>query len=302
MGYVPSPQPEPAARAGLRADYRIFYDALEGQGDWVLIEPLGWVFRPDVNLVAWRPYELGYWSWNDWYGWVWVSEEPFGWATYHYGRWYYDSYQGWVWIPGREWGPAWVAWARNGDYLGWGPLPASDTQENSGYPQGTPPLNGWSFVNLGQLAGGDLRSRLVPEEQARELLAGARPIVRMAEREGEKVNLGPPVELVEKAAGVELPRTEVVNPLRAEQLPKPRARTLGAGTRGEGGPAAVTEAARRAGADAARRAAQVGSGLPPSRVELPLLPFGRGAPARPRPGRAAPAEFDSTAADSARQD
>ena len=70
VGVTPSSQPMSAARAGLMPDYRIFYDALEGTGDWVLVEPLGWVFRPDVNFVAWKPYERGFWTWNDWYGWV----------------------------------------------------------------------------------------------------------------------------------------------------------------------------------------------------------------------------------------
>ena len=39
-----------AARAGLRPEYRVFYDALVDYGDWVLIEPYGWVFRPRRRL------------------------------------------------------------------------------------------------------------------------------------------------------------------------------------------------------------------------------------------------------------
>jgi hypothetical protein len=27
-------------------EYRVFYDALVDYGDWILIEPYGWVFRP----------------------------------------------------------------------------------------------------------------------------------------------------------------------------------------------------------------------------------------------------------------
>jgi len=45
----------------MRPEHRVFYDMLDGQGDWVLIEPYGYVFRPDVNFVAWRPYSNGYW-------------------------------------------------------------------------------------------------------------------------------------------------------------------------------------------------------------------------------------------------
>jgi hypothetical protein len=111
-----------AARVGLPPMYRAFYDALEGEGDWVLIEPYGWVFRPAVNFDAWRPYTQGWWEPSEAFGWVWNSTDPFGWVTDHYGGWFYDSYQGWVWEPGPVWGPAWVGWVGAGDYIGWAPL------------------------------------------------------------------------------------------------------------------------------------------------------------------------------------
>ena len=113
----------PAARAGLSAEYRVFYDALQDYGDWPLIEPFGYVFRPygtrdetgaRTSTATGRPREM--------YGWVWISSEPYGWATYHYGDWFYDDYQGWVWIPGLDWGPAWVSWVKTPDYIGWAPL------------------------------------------------------------------------------------------------------------------------------------------------------------------------------------
>ena len=44
-----------AARVGLPPAYRPFYDELESYGDWTLIGPYGWVFRPSVNFVAVRP-------------------------------------------------------------------------------------------------------------------------------------------------------------------------------------------------------------------------------------------------------
>jgi len=40
----------PAARAALRPELRIFYDALQDYGDWILIEPFGYVFRPSLNV------------------------------------------------------------------------------------------------------------------------------------------------------------------------------------------------------------------------------------------------------------
>ena len=53
----------------------------QDDGDWTLIEPYGYVFRPHVNFVAWSPYQYGFWAPSDVYGWVWISAEPFGWAT-----------------------------------------------------------------------------------------------------------------------------------------------------------------------------------------------------------------------------
>src|SRR5262249_26137921 len=49
--------PMPAARAGLLPEYRIFYDALKDYGEWTLIEPYGYVFRPNVSFIGWSPYQ-----------------------------------------------------------------------------------------------------------------------------------------------------------------------------------------------------------------------------------------------------
>jgi hypothetical protein len=76
--------------------------------------------RPD-----WRPYTVGHWVFTNEYGWMWISNEPFGWATYHYGRWSYDDDIGWYWVPGRRWAPAWVSWRRNSNHVAWAPLPPS---------------------------------------------------------------------------------------------------------------------------------------------------------------------------------
>src|SRR5213594_1639971 len=67
----------PAARAGLRPEYRVFYDELIDYGDWKLIEPYGFVFRPRTRFQTWSPYYDGFWSPSDSYGWVWVSGEPY---------------------------------------------------------------------------------------------------------------------------------------------------------------------------------------------------------------------------------
>ena len=117
----------PAARqAEARTDVSIdfFYDNLNDGGSWLEVAGYGYCWQPTVAVSNrdWRPYSDGYWAYTD-VGWTWVSYEDFGWATYHYGRWMRLRGRGWVWMPGRDWGPAWVAWRTGGDYVGWAPLP-----------------------------------------------------------------------------------------------------------------------------------------------------------------------------------
>ena len=117
--YTPPPPPPPPAYGD---DYGLFYDDLEPYGEWVLLNPYGWVWSPWRVEPAWRPYTVGRWIYTvD--GWFWYSDEPWGWATYHYGRWMFDPARGWIWIPGREWAPSWVAWRYGDGWIGWAPLP-----------------------------------------------------------------------------------------------------------------------------------------------------------------------------------
>src|SRR5262249_44228717 len=69
------------------------------------------------------------WVWEDWYGWTWVSADPWGWGPYHYGRWFHEPRYGWCWDPGAfgardYWAPALVAFvgfgARGGFSFGFG--------------------------------------------------------------------------------------------------------------------------------------------------------------------------------------
>jgi len=126
--YAPPPPPDApydevrAEGPDATVEVGVFYDELTPYGRWVERPEYGRIWIPAGVAVGWRPYSLGRWVESD-YGWTWVSEEPFGWATYHYGRWTEDPEFGWIWIPGREWGPAWVAWQSGGGYIGWAPLP-----------------------------------------------------------------------------------------------------------------------------------------------------------------------------------
>lgn len=198
-GLTPIASNQPIARQALIPEYRVFYDALIDYGDWILIEPHGFVFRPRVSWNQWQPYEDGFWAPTDAWGWVWISAEPFGWATYHYGQWFFDRFQGWVWTPGMDWMPGSVAWSIAGDYVGWGPLQGrlGARDEESGRAA----LSAMHYAPLAHLGSTDLRTRLVTPEQVGRVLADARPVRNYARIEGVTFNRGPALELVEERAG-----------------------------------------------------------------------------------------------------
>ncbi len=307
IGLMPLPDAMPAARAGLSPEYRLFYDALGDYGDWPLIEPFGYVFRPYVSVTGWRPYQYGYWAPSDVYGWVWISAEPFGWATYHYGDWLYDRYQGWVWVPGLDWGPAWVSWEQTPDYIGWAPLfPA-------GYGPELVPGGGYVYVPTAELPATNVQTRTRTKDQIAEQLGPPRPVENLVERGGVTFNAGPKFDDIERRSG-RLPRVKIEDLFPASSLvvkpdagpsSPPAVRRSGARPTPAGTTAA--EAMRRAAEEAARSARSVterNAAPPPSisvvRREAKHEPAPSEKPGedaaqkRPRkPGRD-PAEADST--------
>jgi hypothetical protein len=99
---------------------------LDAAGVWSEVPPYGRVWRPTVGVGAdWAPYRNGRWVWEDWYGWTWVSSDPWGWAPYHYGRWFNQPGFGWCWYPGglgvrHYWSPALVSFFGYGAGFGIG--------------------------------------------------------------------------------------------------------------------------------------------------------------------------------------
>ena len=180
-----------AAEIGLAPALRPFHDELEPYGDWVLVEPQGWVFRPRVNTVAWRPYQDGRWVPSYAYGWVWESNEPFGWITDHYGFWFHDSFQGWVWQPYGAWAPSWVAWVQVGDYVGWAPLPPAGVSSYEAVPSGL-----FTYVNSHTLATGGASSRASFANDIPDETHEVRPIDRIVSRQGVHWNAGPDPEAI----------------------------------------------------------------------------------------------------------
>ena len=105
----------------ITVSYQMFYDNLAPYGQWIYDPEYGNVWVPNED-GDFRPYgSRGHWVMTD-YGNTWVSEDPWGWAVYHYGRWTYNPYYGWIWVPGYEWAPAWVSWRYGGGYAGWAPM------------------------------------------------------------------------------------------------------------------------------------------------------------------------------------
>lgn len=185
----------PAARASLQPEFRLFYDTLTDYGEWVLIEPWGYVFRPRVNFDKWRPFGEGTWVPTDLYGWVWLSSEPYGWATYHYGDWAYDSYQGWVWRPGIDWSPAQVVWQTADNYVGWAPQMADPSQDVPG--------GAFNYVPAKDLASTDLAARIVRRKDLDAIqIERAQPVENLDVKEGIRFNRGPNINWVERFSGL----------------------------------------------------------------------------------------------------
>jgi len=315
VGLTPQEPSMPAARAWLPIEYRLLYDALQDYGDWILIEPYGYVFRPYESVVGWRPYEDGYWVASDVWGWVWVSAEPFGWITYHYGEWLYDRYQGWVWIPGGEWGPAWVSWQETPDYVGWAPV------FPPGFSTGLVPGGEYLYVPTGELTSPDLKARVQTRDQVGERLGAPRPIENPMEHDGVTFNAGPKFERIERLAGP-LPRVKIEElvpaagpgsqpasrpgrPTPPTARRQPVAQTPGTEPAPAAGAAASpdVEAMRRAAAEAARQARAVTEQKtePPSSVGIVRPELRREpAPAGPRPGRTREPHREPAKADSAK--
>jgi FecR protein len=101
---------------------------LDTYGTWSEVPDYGRVWTPSSAGPDWAPYRSGRWVYQPYYGWTWVSYEPWGWAPYHYGRWF--VYGGsWVWWPGPVgvypgyypvWAPAYVSFFGFGVGFGFG--------------------------------------------------------------------------------------------------------------------------------------------------------------------------------------
>jgi hypothetical protein len=138
-------------------------------GRWINVESYGTAWIPYAVDAAWTPYSTGRWCYRPFFGWTWVSYEPWGWLPYHYGRWYRNSLYGWCWLPGPAfsfnfWSPALVTFYSGPGWISWCPLGPGDYYDirNYHYNRG---IYGSQLADLQRLhnrAVGDPFNRYVP--------------------------------------------------------------------------------------------------------------------------------------------
>jgi hypothetical protein len=192
-------------------DVGFFYNSLRPYGEWIEFDAGFYGWRPLRMRAGWRPYLYGRWAWTD-DGWYWVSSEPFGWAVFHYGRWYFDDYYGWIWIPDRVWGPAWVEWRYNNDYLGWAPLPPYASFSFSigirFTTHWTAPYHYWNFVRYRSFASPYVYRDVVSPDYTRRMIGTTRSAGRYEVDGGKIINRGLDRQFVEGRGSA---RIETVN-------------------------------------------------------------------------------------------
>lgn len=197
-----------------------FYGSLRPYGEWIELESGFYGWRPVRVRAGWRPYMNGRWVWTD-YGWYWMSYEPFGWAVFHYGRWYHDEYYGWIWIPDDVWGPAWVEWRSNDDYIGWAPLPPyAHFSISIGIRFTTrwyAPSNYWCFVRYGHFSANRIDGYVVDEGHTRRLIRTTRSAVRYEVDRDRIINRGIDREVIERRGNTRIGRTEVADSRNREE-------------------------------------------------------------------------------------
>lgn len=120
-----------ASRRYLPDDVYMGASDLDRYGHWVSIESYGDAWVPFAVDAYWSPYSVGRWCYRPFWGWTWVSYEPWGWLPYHYGRWYFSLPFGWCWLPGPAfafnfWSPGLVAFYSGPGWISWCPLGPGD--------------------------------------------------------------------------------------------------------------------------------------------------------------------------------
>jgi len=128
-----------ATNAALQYTNSPYYTAgfgdLNTYGNWISYAGYGYCWRPLGVGFGWSPFSTGQWVFDPFFGWSWVSFEPWGWAPYHFGGWLYSPVYGWLWAPGGFgrgglgfWRPSTGVWVRAGGRAGIVPVHPHDVR------------------------------------------------------------------------------------------------------------------------------------------------------------------------------
>ena len=205
-----------------------FYDELSPYGRWERVSRYGDCWVPLDVPVGWRPYTVGYWVDTD-YGWMWISQDPWGGIPYHYGRWAYDSDRGWLWVPDDDeiWAPAWVSWRYDDQYIGWAPLPPDAGWGSSGLSLSISVLDrsinrsAWCFTPIRTFGTTRIRSSLLPVSRNVTLLASTRNVTRYEVYNSLPAERGLRPEIIERVTGRRFQRYRVVDTRSQANLRSP---------------------------------------------------------------------------------
>jgi uncharacterized protein DUF6600 len=205
-----------------------FYDELSPYGRWERVSRYGDCWVPLDVPVGWRPYTVGYWVDTD-YGWMWISQDPWGGLPYHYGRWTYDSHFGWLWVPDDDeiWAPAWVSWRYDDEFIGWAPLPPEAGWGGSGLSLSISVLDrsinrsAWCFTPIRTFGTTRVRSYIVPASRNVTLLASTRNVTRYEVYNSLPAERGLRPEIIERATGRRFQRYRVVDSRSQANLRRP---------------------------------------------------------------------------------
>jgi hypothetical protein len=120
-----------ASRRYLPDSVYVGVSELDRYGRWVNIDAYGSAWIPYYVDTYWSPYSSGRWCYRPYFGWTWISYEPWGWLPYHYGRWHRSSIFGWCWLPGpgfsfNFWSPGLVSFYYGPGWISWCPLGPGD--------------------------------------------------------------------------------------------------------------------------------------------------------------------------------
>lgn len=206
---------DPAARQnygnpqeyGRSEDTSYFYDRLAPYGNWINLDPYGYVWTPRHMGYRWRPYSDGHWVWTD-YGWTWIANEEWGDIPFHYGRWGWDADLGWFWVPGSVWGPAWVTWRSNDQYMGWAPFPPGfefRAGMNFNSLSIDIPFNFWVFIQGPHFQDMDLNPYVLPFERNRTIVGFTSMHNNLYSRDNRIINEGMGLDAVRRITGRAVP-------------------------------------------------------------------------------------------------